>query len=437
MHIAIITAGGAGMFCGSCMHDNTWARALIAAGAEVSLVPTYTPLRVDEANQSLERVFFGGVNVYLNSRSRWWRSLPRFATVWLDRPAFINLATRWSVSNNAAQLGDLTLSMLAGDHGPHRLAAEELAQFLARDLRPDVVIFSNALLSGALPALRRHLSVPVLCALQGDDVFLDSLPESHRQRVIDAVGERARGFDAFLTHTRFYRDYISRYLSLPVEKFHDLPLGIDVAEHTGRPVRRSGETFTVGYFARLAPEKGLHNLIAAFSLLQRQMPHARLRIGGYQGPPFEDYVREMEQRLREAGIHYENVGSPATVEEKVAFLESLDVLSVPTQFLEPKGIYVLEAMANGIPVVQPDHGSFPELLQATGGGLLVPPSDPQALAEGLAALVDPDRRLERAEAGWTGVRQHFTSEVMARRTLEIIGQLVRSRDLPSVQPSSE
>ena len=58
MHIAIITAGGAGMFCGSCMHDNSWAKGLLAAGVEVSLLPMYTPIRVDEEDQTSTPVFF-------------------------------------------------------------------------------------------------------------------------------------------------------------------------------------------------------------------------------------------------------------------------------------------------------------------------------------------------------------------------------------------
>ena len=69
MHIAIVTAGGAGMFCGSCMHDNTWARSLKNAGAQVTLLPTYTPLRLDEHDESSNPVFLGGINVYLDFRA--------------------------------------------------------------------------------------------------------------------------------------------------------------------------------------------------------------------------------------------------------------------------------------------------------------------------------------------------------------------------------
>ncbi|WP_437226891.1 glycosyltransferase family 4 protein [Planctomicrobium sp. SH661] len=423
MHIAIITAGGAGMFCGSCMHDNTWARALIAQGVEVSLIPAYTPLRLDEQNISLDRIFLGGINVYLNNKVGWWKHLPRVLTSWLDRPGIIRMATSRSVSNDAAELGDLTISMLQESHGPHRAAIHELATFLGRDLKPDVVIFSNALLAGALSEIKRNCPVPVLCTLQGDDVFLDGLTPEYRQRAIELVSSHAREFDGFITHTEFYRDYISNYLSLPVEKFHVLPLGIDLQEHPGVP--RSGDSgrYVVGYFARFAPEKGLHHLVEAFRVLKQRVPHAELRVGGYQGGQYADYAAKTLHQLDADGIPYQNIGSPDTIEGKVAFLNSLDVFSVPTDFLEPKGMPVLEAMANGIPVVQPAHGSFPEIIQKTGGGILVPPRDPQALARGLEELADPVRRQQLSQSAWQGVRDHYGSVPMARRTLEIIEQI--------------
>lgn len=420
MHIAIITAGGAGMFCGSCMHDNTWARALLSAGAEVSLIPTYTPIRVDEPDASLKRVFLGGINVYLNDRWKWWRSVPRAMTRWLDSPGFIKWATQWSVSNDSKELGDLTLSMLAGEEGPQKTAIGELADFLKRDLRPDVIIFSNALLVGAAPEIQRRVNVPVWCVLQGDDVFLDGLTEDYRARAIKAISDKARVFDGFLTHTRFYRDYISRYLNLPVDKFHTLPLGMDMSEHTGRPGEAKNDRFTIGYFARLSPEKGLNHFVDGAIALKPLLPDFEVRIGGYHTPQHRAWSDGQLTRLKEAGVAFQDIGSPDTVKKKVDFFSSLDAFSTPTEFLEPKGMYVLEALANGVPVVQPAHGSFPEILEATGGGLLVPPRDPQAWARAMAQLADPAARLALADAGWRNVRELYSAQRMAQRTLEIL-----------------
>ena len=102
---------------------------------------------------------------------------------------------------------------------------------------------------------------------------------------------------------------------------------------------------------------------------------------------------------------------------KVKFLRSLDVLSVPTTYREPKGLYILEALAAGVPVVQPRHGSFPELIEATGGGLLVNPNDPEDLAHTLGKLLaDVAHREGLGRKGREVVRQRFTAERMARET---------------------
>ncbi len=242
MHIAIVTAGGAGMFCGSCMHDNTWARSLKKQGARVTLVPTYTPLRLDEVDESTRQIFLGGINVYLDSRSALWRKVPRALTRWLDRPGVLDLVTRFGISNNAKMLGELTLAMLAGEQGPQSREVNELASFLVDTLRPDAIFFSNALLVGAVGAIRRQYSGRIFCVLQGDDIFLEDLHEPYRSQALAAIGERARSFDGFIVHSAYYRDFMADYLDLPREKFHIVPLGIDLAGHDGVPSERATAT---------------------------------------------------------------------------------------------------------------------------------------------------------------------------------------------------
>jgi len=418
MHIAIITAGGAGMFCGSCMHDNTWAKALMAQGCEVSLIPTYTPIRVDETDASLDRVFFGGINVYLSGKYGWWNRIPKFMTKWLDHPAVIRRATAGAVSNDAHDLGSLTLSMLEGEHGPHLAAIDELANFLAKDLKPDVVIFSNALLAGAVARIKESFTGPVICILQGDDVFLDALIPQYRDPVMKLLSEKAPQFDGFLTHSEFYRDYMANYIGLSVDQFRVIPLGINLDGHDGTPQSESARPLTIGYFARMAPEKGLHHLTEAFAILKKQLPDAKLKLGGFMPAQHQDYFNGALAPLNAYQSDIDHIGSPATFAEKVEFYKSVDVLSVPTEFLEPKGIYVLEAMANGVPVVQPAHGAFPEVIARTGGGILTSPRTPRDLATALERLNDPVERHSLSQSAWTNVREHYNLETMAKKTIE-------------------
>jgi glycosyltransferase involved in cell wall biosynthesis len=416
MHLAIITAGGAGMFCGSCMHDNTWARALHEANIEVSLIPLYTPIRVDEENQTSSPIFFGGINTYLNDRSRIWRHLPRFLTRWLDSPKLIDRATRFGVSNDAAELGGMTLSMLSGELGPHRQAGEELAEYVAT-LKPDVVCFSNSLLSGSLRTLRRRFTGRIFCVLQGDDVFLDGLIEPFRSQVMEVLRERAAEFDGYIVHSKFYRDYMSGYLNLPIDNFIELPLSIDCRNHNGQPKSELGQPPTVGYFARICPEKGFDLLVESVLRLRQELPEIRLRAGGYLGSQHRAFFDSVVRKAAPLGDAFEYIGSPSSHDEKVAFLNSVDVFSVPARFQEPKGLYVLEAWANGIPVVLPDHAAFPELIESTGGGLLTKTDDPDALAASLGqVLKNHELRRSLAAAGYDGVRGKHDMPVLSDAT---------------------
>ena len=431
MHIAIVTAGGAGMYCGSCMHDNTWARSLIDAGADVSLVPTYTPIRVDEENVSTSEVYLGGVGVYLAHRSGLFRRLPRALTRWVDRRWILNLATRLGVSTDARKLGALTLDLLRGEDGPHRPHVLELADAFGSSLKPDVICFSNALLAGTVRAIKQRIDIPLLCVLQGDDVFLEDLVEPYRSQAIEAIHERAADFDGFIVHSDYYRDHMVRYLGLDARKFHILPLGIDLAGHDGEPGKTGAsrqpddDTFTIGYFARICPEKGLDRLLDAFRILHKRRPEMRLKAGGYLGQRDREYFDTLQAAARDLGDAFHYIGSPADTASKVEFLKSLDVLSVPTVYREPKGIYVLEALANGVPVVQPEHGAFPELIEATGGGVLVEPGRADALADALEALADDSaRRIALGTTGRQRVHELFGPGRMAAKSLELFTRVI-------------
>lgn len=401
------------------MHDNTWARALKAHGAEVTLIPTYTPIRLDEDDQSTHKVFLGGINVYMEYRWSWlWQKLPRALTRRLDAPWLLNL-TRFA-SNDARDLGPLTLAMLEGESGPQRRAIEELVDFLTTQLKPDVICFSNVLLVGAMRLLREKFNGPAYCVLQGDDIFLKDLPDPFGRRAVEAIQNRAADFDGFLVHSNYYRDFMADFLRLPAEKFHRLPLGIDLSGHDGQPAAQKGDLFTVGYFARICEEKGLHQLVDAFRILNAKHPQTRLLAGGYLGARDKAYFRRIVNNARDLGSAFQYVGSPETHAEKVALLKQFDVLSVPTVYREPKGLYVLEALANGVPVVQPRHGAFPELIASTGGGLLVEPGDADDLANALDKLMhDAQERVQLGAAGQANVRAMHNLQTMATETMLI------------------
>ena len=421
MRIAYITAGAAGMFCGSCMHDNTLVAELQRQGHDALLIPTYTPIRTDEDDVSQLRVFFGGINVYLQEKFFLFRYTPRFFDRLLDANWLLRWVSRFAVKTQAQQLGDLTISMLQGELGHQAKELDKLVDWLENYVRPEIINLTNVILSGMVHRLRERVKVPVLGSLQGDDIFLEMLPEPHRAKAIELISQHCRQMQGFIATSRYYADFMSEYLRIPRDKIDVVYPGLNLTGHGQTPIVVSDKPFTIGYFARICPEKGLHHLIDAFCLL-KQMPNTRpcrLRVSGWLGANNRAYFEQQKVKLEQAKLlgDFEHVESPSH-ESKVRFLQSLDVLSVPTTYHEPKGLYVLEAWANGVPVVQPRHGSFPELIEATGGGLLVRPDDPAALAQALRQLLDqPDERRRMGRSGHDAVRQGFDAATMARATL--------------------
>jgi glycosyltransferase involved in cell wall biosynthesis len=422
MRIAYITAGAAGMFCGSCMHDNTLVSALVAAGHDALLIPTYTPIRTDEDDVSQKRVFYGGINVYLQEKFALFRHTPWLLDRLLDARRLLRWVSRFAVNTKYEDLGDLTVSMLQGEHGHQRKEVSKLVRWLKHEVKPDVVNLTNVLLSGMVHEIKRELGVPVLGTLQGDDIFLEALPEPQRAKALTLIRDHCRETDGFIATSGYYAGFMSDYLAIPRERVHVVYPGLNLRGHGGLPLRDGGPP-VIGYFARVCPEKGLHVLAEAFRLLRDfpGVPPARLRVSGWLGENNRAYFEGVRQRLHEAGLgdRFEYVESPDHA-SKVRFLQGLDVLSVPTTYREPKGLYVLEALANGVPVVQPRHGSFPELIEATGGGLLVNPDDPRDLAGALCRLLeDTGRREELGRKGKEAVYARFHAAAMAEETVTV------------------
>jgi glycosyltransferase involved in cell wall biosynthesis len=428
MRIAFITAGAAGMYCGSCMRDNTLVAALRRLGHDALLIPTYTPIRTDETDVSERTVFFGGINVYLQQKSWLFRHTPWLFDRLLNSRRLLRWVSRFAVRTEYRELGAMTRSMLRGTDGKQRKEVAKLTAWLAAEVRPDAVVFSNALLSGIIPAVKRTLGVPVLVTLQGDDIFLDALPEADRRACIELIRRNGAAVDGYLCTSRYYADYMAGYLGVPREKMHVVYPGLNLAGHGGPRAPRREPPFVIGFFARICPEKGFHNVVDGFIELRKTpgVPACKLRASGWLGENNRAYFEQQVAKLKVAGLadDFEYVESPGHA-DKVAFLQAVDVLSVPTTYREPKGLYVLEAWANGVPVVKPRHGTFPELIEATGGGLLVPPEDPVALAAGLRQLLEDHEFRERAaRAGEAAVRERFTADVMAKETVAVLERYV-------------
>jgi glycosyltransferase involved in cell wall biosynthesis len=427
MKILYLTGGAGQMYCGSCLRDNALASELISRGHDVTLLPVYTPTLTDELNVSQQKVFFGGISVYLEQYVPLFRKSPR----WLDRlwdwTPMLQLASRGSISTSPKMLGELTVSMLKGEQGFQHKEISKLLDWLRHEGPPDVVSLPYSLLLGLAKPIKEALVRPICCTLQGEDLFLEGLHEPYKSEALDLIRANVKHVETFIAVSEYYAEFMPDYLGIPREKIRVVPLGINLQGYQPRAEPQAHERskrFTVGFFARVAPEKGLHVLAAAYRRLRANgdlSGDARLEAAGYLAPEHKKYLSGVEQQMKDAGLasefHYRGV---LDRHDKIEFLRKLDVLSVPATYAEPKGMFLLEAMACGVPVVQPKRGAFPEIIAKTGGGLLVEPDDPNSLAEGILRILrDPALAEKLGQSGFERVREHYSVARMADRALEV------------------
>ena len=427
MKIAYIAAGAAGMYCGTCIHDNTLAAALLRRGHEVILIPTYTPIRTDETDVSIDRVFYGGINVYLQQKSALFRHTPWMFDRLFDNTTLLNGLSRFSASTSAKDLGTLTCSVLQGEEGRQKKELTKLVKWLKDSYKPELVQLTNSMFVGFAKEMKNVLGIPVICALQGEDIFLEGLVKPYKSQALELLQERAQDLDGFIAPCQYYADFMQAYLNLPADRIHVVKLGLNLEGHGVHREKDFPPTpFVMGYLARICPEKGLHLLVDAFYRLTKEIgsDKIRLKVAGYLGKGDQPYFEEIRKQIDTWGLTdaFEYWGEVNRA-QKIDFLNGLHLLSVPTIYKEPKGLFVLESLANGVPVVQPRHGGFPELIAETGGGILVDTESSDAIAEGILRLInDPKEREALGRQGKDAVHRSFSDDVMAEATLAVYRQ---------------
>jgi glycosyltransferase involved in cell wall biosynthesis len=431
MKILYITAGAAGMYCGSCLRDNALASELLKQGHDVTLLPLYTKPLTDEPNVSSEKVFFGGISVYLEQHSAIFRHTPRWLDRLWDSRFALRAASKRSISVDPDSLSELTISILKGERGNQRKEIGKFIDWLRTQPPPDIVDMQNSMLIGLARPIKEATGRPVCCTLQGEDLFLEGMREPYHSQALELIHEHAKHIDAFIAVSGYYADFMAGYLRIPREKIHVVPLGINLKDYKTKPNNSHSEVFRIGYFARVAPEKGLDLLAEAYRILRQRddFGPARLEAAGYLSPEHKPYLREIERKLGEAGLAGEFKYHGALEREaKLRFLHDLDLLSMPTTYAEPKGLPVIESLASSVPVVQPRWGSFPEIIERAGGGLMCKPNDPADLADAIYSLwKNPEQAKDLARQGAAGVRANYSVSSMAERALDVYGGMINTR----------
>ncbi len=424
--VHIVPGSGDTFYCENCLRDCALVKELRRDGLDVSIVPMYLPLFQDNPDLVSDApVFFGGINVYLQQKFGLFRRTPRWLDSLLDARWLLRMLAHKAGSTRADSLGDTTLSMLSGEQGHQVKEVQRLVAWLKESERPDIVHISNALLIGLAESIKQELDIPVLCTLQDEDVWVDAMGPQHNKLCWDAIKARTAFVDRFIIVSEYYSGVMRERLGIADDKISVVPLGVDISGFKASPLPTNPPV--LGYLARMSKPLGLGILAEAFIKLKQRPDLANLQLkisGGYTADD-QAFIDEIKSRLADAGVLDDCHFQPDfNRERRIDFLASLTLLSVPVLAGGAFGSFVTEAMAAGVPVVQPDTGSFPEIIAASGGGVLYHPNTPSRLDETIAELLSDQPRLEAlARAGAESARNLYSIQIMGGRLKKIYAEL--------------
>ena len=427
MRLLYLTAGAAEMYCGTCLRDNALAAALRRRGHDVLLTPLYTPTTTDENNVSASKVLLGGISVFLQQHVSLFRHTPAFLDSLWDSTPVLRLASKRQIKVDPSVLGEMTVSMLKGVEGFQQKEIRKMLKWLEQLPRFQAVNIPSTLLIGLARPLKEALGLPIACTMAGDELFLENLREPWKSQSLELIRKRIADVDVYIAVSDYCARFMATYLGIPSSRIRTVPIGVTLEDHHPAPARLS-PPYTVGFFARIAPEKGLHVLADAYHRLVSRpgVPPTRLLAAGYLLDEHREYLRTIQSQMAQwsLGDHFRYAGAPDRA-GKLALLREMDLVSVPVTYDEPKGLTLLEALASERPLVVPDRGSFHEIVTRTGGGILVPPDNPEALADALLTLLtDRSRAAALGRAGAEGVRRFHSVDVMATEAERVFGALI-------------
>ena len=427
--VQITPSAGDSFYCENCLRDVALVKAMQNLRHDVLMVPMYLPIQVDK-NEAVDStpIFFGGINVYLQQKLAFFRRTPRWFDRLLDSPKLLRWIGRRAGATSARNLGQMTISMLRAEEGRQKKELNRLVEWLdTQDNRPDVVCLSNILLVGLARCIKRRLCVPVVCLLQDEDGFLDGLVSPYSEQAWQILAERANDVDAFIAVSKYYADVMKQRVEIASERVYVVYTGISL---DGCELRQTEpEIPTIGYLSRMCPERGLDTLVEAFIHLKKneKLKNAKLRITGGKRTDDERFLNRIRKKLSSCGLIDDVEFLPDfDYNTKLAFLRTISVLSVPEKQPVACGLYVLESLAAGVPVVEPSNGVFPELLEMTGGGVLCEPNNAGALAAAMEPLLlDPDYAVDLGKRGRDAVLEKFNIEQTAEEMVRIYGKITQ------------
>ena len=427
MHI--IPGSGGSFYCGNCLRDSKYVEALRKSDHTVVKLPMYLPLFADEHDLSREiPVFYGAISIYMKQLFPIFRKAPSWVDNALNSKPMLKLASKFAGSTRAKGLEEMTVSMLLGEEGQQKDELQRMVDWIVENCSPDVIHLSNALLLGLAQQLSERLNVPVICSLQDEDVWVDVMKPSAAKSVWKLMSKKAGDVAAFISVSDFYSGVMKGKMDIPDTKLKSVHIGVDPADYTFKPVSEKGRN--IGYISRMCFENGLDILVDAFILLKKNEGFEDVNLvltGGSTGDD-KKYLHDIRKKIRENNLENQVKFHEDFEEQGLRdYLEKVSVVSVPVRNGEAFGIYLLECMASGVPVVQPALGAFPEIINLTKGGVVYEPNTPETLSGALQKLLSDPKEMEKLSLqGRAGVEKHFHIDVQAERMVKVYEEAIAS-----------
>ena len=407
--IQIIPGSGGSFYCGNCLRDGKYVDALRLQGHQVVKIPMYLPLFSDEHDLNDIPIFYGAISTYLKQVYPVFRKAPKWFDKMLNSKPMMKMAASMAGSTRAKGLEDMTISMLLGEQGEQKEELENMVNWIGEHCNPDVIHISNALLLGLAKRLKERTGVPIICSLQDEDVWVDAMQPKFQQRIWDLMHERAEDVDALVAVSNFFSDTMKKRMRLPDEKVHTFYLGVDYEDY--HFISTKEKERNIGYISRMCHENGFDIVVDAFIHLKKQPGFEDVKLIATGGSTGDDskYIKEQKKKIKENGLNDSfNILPEFEGEAMHDFYKQVSMISVPVRNGEAFGMYLLESMVSGVPVVQPELGAFPEIVQASGGGSIYSPNRPEDLSIAWAELLKNPEKLEQlSRNGYEGTKEKF------------------------------
>ncbi len=396
-------------------------------GIDATAIPLYLP--PDEVSETgLDKnVFFGAISMYLREKVPFLKNMPVFLDKIFDSAPLLKMAAHRAGTTRTEGLEDMTLNMIKGENAFPEKELIRLVNYLNRDGKPDIIHLSNALVIGLARQLKRKMDVKLVCSILNEDDWINEMAEPYQSNSWKLIAREASNVDVFLTPSRYYKEFFISKTGLSDKNFRIVPLGLDPSDLTD--VRKNALYPSIGYFCRVNSHNGFDKLVDAFIELKNDESLQALTLhvsGGYTGDD-KPFIADQIKKIKEAGLKsFIKIYPEFHGNSKQDFFSNIDLMSVPVRKHDGYGLYVLEANAAGIPVVQPATGAFPEIIEMTGGGITYSPDTIGDLVFAIKkALNDPSLREKLSVTGKEKVLKDFSLDRMASGLSEVYGQIFK------------